>query len=89
MRATAPQSRSDTSPPWTNRPRRAQFTDRLFYRWEHLRLEQQQAAWSLVESLRASMARRRRREMLWGSLVVIGVVADTVAMYVVLHAPMR
>jgi hypothetical protein len=52
---------------------------------EHLRAEQQQADWAMIDAMRVSLARDRRRQRTLGALVLIGVAADAVLMYVVLH----
>ena len=43
----------------------------------------------MVETMRAAFARERRRKRLLGALVLLGVVADAVLMYVILHVPGR
>jgi hypothetical protein len=72
------------------RPRaasRAQRTDHLYYSWEQLHPEQQQAALDLLGTAQSAMSRRRRRRVLLvGLLIAACVVVSALALYVVFVA---
>jgi hypothetical protein len=52
------------------------------YSWDHLRPEQQQAAWDMIDMADAVTARRRRRRLVVLSLLVlVGLAADGLALY--------
>jgi hypothetical protein len=76
-------------PPRT--PFRAQLTDRLLYTWERLRPAQRNAAWQMVENMRATVAeersRRRRRQLVLSIALAVVTAADGVIAYLMLHAP--
>jgi hypothetical protein len=61
--------------------------DHLFYSWDRLRPDQQQAAFDLLGTAWPAMARRRRRRaLLVGLLIVASVVVAALALYVVVVA---
>ncbi len=70
-------------------PLRSALTDRLVYRWERLREDQQQRAWGMVEQMRATVAQerrtKRRRERLYVLLIVLVIALDAALVYLVLH----
>jgi hypothetical protein len=71
-------------------PVRAKFTDQLLYAWGRLRPTQREAAWKMVETMRATMAqeriRRRRRELLLSIALAVVATADGVIMYLAFNA---
>jgi hypothetical protein len=69
------------------KPARAILTDRLLYAWEHLRPSQRDAAWEMVENMRATMAAERRSRAVISLLVVMAGLAAAVLVYLVMWAP--
>jgi hypothetical protein len=68
-------------------PARAKLTDRLLYTWERLRPAQREAAWEMVESMRATMASERRTRRVLALAVLFTVVVAGVLLYLLLTAP--
>jgi hypothetical protein len=68
-------------------PARAKLTGRLLYTWERLRPVQRDAAWEMVETMRATMASERRTRRAITLLVEVALVASGVLAYLLLTAP--